>query len=155
MLGTTETLRTGKQRTESVFTEIFQSVMVASFTTIVHFMVYFCPPVLLHAHNMYVCTTGEKPDKKLYKDYLDCQVQYFYLHKNNQAAKKCGPFQNGQCEKSCEIKGRGAKNGFVDIGWWQKFNNNYSGQFVLSHLSLTLRISTNSPELLLLKFLPS
>jgi len=41
----------------------------------------------------------------------------------------CGPVQNGQCEKSCEIKGGGQEMAVIVKADGKIFNNNNSGEF--------------------------
>ena len=53
-----------------------------------------------------------------------------------------GPVQNGQREKSCEIKGPGGQEMAVVV--WidgKNFSNNNSGQFVLPHPSFGSKLT--------------
>ena len=43
--------------------------------------------------------------------------------------KRCHPIQNGQCEKSCEIKGGGQEMAVMVCIDSKNFNNNNSGKF--------------------------
>ena len=62
--------------------------------------------------------------------------------------KVCGP-QEGYCEERCKIQGSSQEMAMM-VGWLEKFSNNISGEWsCFLHFSLP-----NSPELLLLKFLP-
>ena len=49
---------------------------------------------------------------------------YVSIQKQPGCKKRCGPVQNDQCEKSCEIKG-GPRNGCDG----KNCNNNNSGEF--------------------------
>ena len=70
-------------------------------------------------------------------------------NQNSQAVKKgCGP-QKGYGEKRCEIQGGGQEMAVMVVNG-KNFNNDNSGEFLCR-----LVLAQNSPELLLLKFLPS
>ena len=52
---------------------------------------------------------------------------YAYTQKTALLLKKCSPVQNGQCEKSCQIKGGGQEMAVMVQVDGKKFNNNNLG----------------------------
>ena len=71
------------------------------------------------------------------------------LYKNSQAVKKgCGP-QKARVKKRCEIQGSGQEMAVMVGLMAKKINEDTSGEFVLPSPA------SNSPELSLLKFLPT
>ena len=64
------------------------------------------------------------------KNNNDCSIRVdcFYCSKQPSCKKKCGPVQNGQCEKSCEIQ-VGSQEMAVLVGYNGKnCNSNSSGE---------------------------
>ena len=85
------------KKTESAFTEIFQSVMVVSFTTLVHFMIHFCPPfiptlLLLHAHIRTYVPLVKNLIRSSTRIILTTRYSTSICTKTTKLQKKCGPF---------------------------------------------------------------